>query len=149
MSQSAVNNKRTIRGGKAANAKSNANANADDGASGQRNYISEAHAKQVLTKLHASGLLTDFPSLKQVQATLETFIDHLVQKACEGETVTITNFATFKRHYVPHQDHHNPRIKDQIIPKPEHYKMKVDIKPALKKTMSEIPVDKADRVIRP
>ena len=115
---------------------------ADNAEAAQRNYISEALAKQISAKVHEKYKSEHayVATPKQVQAALETFINYIIEQAVEGETVTITNFATFKRQWVPDKEHTNPQ--NSTLPKilkSAHYKMKVDVKPALKALMEKVP----------
>jgi nucleoid DNA-binding protein len=108
-----------------------------------RNYVSEALAKEVLNKMHDSNG-SPLPHVRDVQSILEAFVHLLVQRTMDGETTTVTNFATFSRRYVKERMHTNPQNKDPV-PKPEHYKMHVDVKPALKEKLEAIAIVTADR----
>ena len=113
---------------------------ASSGDTGHRNYISEALAKEVLTKLTVDPM----PHVRVVQATLETFVNLLVDKTIHGESTTITNFATFSRRYVKDRMHKNPQTNEPA-PKAAHYKMHVEVKPALKDKLETIAISAEDK----
>ena len=134
------------RGGKnASNAANNAAASKE---TTHRNYISVALAEEVLASLHGSATIDDYPSAKQVQASLEAFINYLINKTMIGESTTITNFATFSRVVVAARDHKNPQDKLKTGPPVHvgrHYKMRVEIKPKLRSKMHDIPLEGEDK----
>lgn len=109
---------------------------------GHRNYISEALAKEVLTLLKNS--VDPHPHYTTVQVILETFINMLVDRTVSGQSTTITNFATFSRRYVKDRMHKNPQTNEPA-PKSEHYKMHVEVKPALKDKLEKITIAPEDR----
>ena len=116
----------------------------DSTVSGTRNYISEAIAKEVLIKMQQDYELAEYPHAKVVHATLETFINLIVQKTSRNVNTTITNFATFSRRLVEPRMHKNPQT-GKPVPKDAHYKMHVEIKPALKEKLEEIPLTPEDK----
>ena len=106
--------------------------------------MSEALAKEVLNKMQETAKLEHPPHNREVQLILEAFINLLVQRTVQGETTTITNFASFSRKFVDYRMHKNPQTNEPV-PKPAHYKMQVEIKPALKDKLAEIPIEKKDK----
>ena len=117
---------------------------ATSGTVGTRNYISEALAKEVLIKMQQDVPQDNYPSAKDVQSVLETFVNLIVQRTIRGENTTITNFATFSRQFTPARIHKNPRDGSEV-PKDAHYKVKVEIKPALKEKLEEVQLTPEDK----
>ncbi len=133
---------------KAAVARTDRGGNAQTSKEVHSNYISEALSKEVLASLHASSTIDDYPSAKQVQASLEAFINFLINKTVSGESTTITNFATFSRVVVAARDHKNPQDKAGTGPPVRvatHYKMRVEIKPKLRAKMRDIALEGEDK----
>ena len=76
-------------------------------------------------------------TIKAAKAICECYMRTVFEKVKQGESVTLTNWMTFKRalraertHYVPSKE--NPTAEKKKIVKPAHYVMTIDVKPALK-----------------
>ena len=82
-------------------------------------------------------------TIKAAKAICECYMRTVFEKVKQGESVTLTNWMTFKRalraertHYVPSKE--NPTAEKKKIVKPAHYVMTIDVKPALKAEFEEI-----------
>ena len=82
-------------------------------------------------------------TIKAAKAICECYMRTVFENVKQGESVTLTNWMTFKRalraertHYVPSKE--NPSAEKKKIVKPAHYVMTIDVKPALKAEFEEI-----------
>ena len=82
-------------------------------------------------------------TIKAAKAICECYMRTVFENVKKGESVTLTNWMTFKRalraertHYVPSKE--NPTAEKKEIVKPAHYVMTIDVKPALKAEFEEI-----------
>ena len=117
-----------------------------EGDSHIRHCISDTYAKKVLEFIN-----TDEPTqslnvtIKAAQTLLNGFVRMLIADTAAGRVNSITNFVTFKREVRKARDHKNPQTLD-VVHVPDHYVMKVDIKPAVKNLLKALPIDPADQV---
>ena len=82
-------------------------------------------------------------TIKAAKAICECYMRTVFENVKQGESVTLTNWMTFKRalraertHYGPSKE--NPSAEKKKIVKPAHYVMTIDVKPALKAEFEEI-----------
>ena len=78
----------------------------------------------------------------------ETFVKTIISQVMSGEKVTLTNHMTFKRTLRKERKHVNPQKYNtkntdadfEMITKPAHYILSMDVKPALKKVFEAIEI---------
>lgn len=80
---------------------------------------------------------------KDMKVVCEKFIENLVSKVMNGETVLFTNNMAFKRVERKARSYVNPKTNEPVE-KPNHYIMTMSVKPALKKAFDSIEVVAAE-----
>ena len=76
----------------------------------------------------------------QVHDVCESFIKFILSSVKDGNDVSITNFVKVSRTVVKERVFRNPKNSNETT-KPEHYAMRIAIKPFVKKEFDDIAVD--------
>ena len=108
---------------------------------GPKNYVSNPLAKKVLEYVRETGTNASASEMTivQTQAVLDAFVRVIIRDTMAGETTTISNFISFDRVFEKERVYTVPN-KDPVT-KPAHYKMKVGVKPAVKRLFLSVPVE--------
>jgi hypothetical protein len=128
---------------KKSSAKKNTESSLQKDIDGPKNYVSSPLSKKVLEYLREAGTNASASemTITQTQVILDAFIRVIIRDTMAGESTLISNFISFDRTLEKERVYMVPN-KDAVT-KPAHYKLKVGIKPAIKRLLATVPVPKS------
>lgn len=125
------------------NSDDNSDDNSDHNEKGKKQKRGESGpVSMTLIKKMTAKYGDDLPEMdpKQLKIICDALIKTIVTEVMDGNNVTLMNHMSFKRVKRAARTHRIPK-STEVITKPAHFVMTMDVKPALKKTFTEIDVD--------
>lgn len=119
----------------------------EDSVETKKRVVNGCTSSELVKQIHAS-LENEDISQKTIKLVCDTFIKNIIENVKNNDKpVTLTNYLTFKKVKRNERTHRVPKKKTdtdnsvQMITKPAHYILSVEVKPFVKKQFEELAIE--------